>query len=90
MASQEEAQILVLREMFEVWEHHHQMMVMLSDKFLRTQIVSCASVANFIFSKELTPEFSKLVATLFILSYTFNFDNVLHNSDCECYYHMNS
>ncbi|KAK8753082.1 hypothetical protein OTU49_002403 [Cherax quadricarinatus] len=59
VGSNEEAQILVLREMHEVWDHHQQMMVMLCDKFLRTQIVSCASVANWIFSKEMMPEFAK-------------------------------
>ncbi|KAG7169403.1 Nuclear cap-binding protein subunit 1-like [Homarus americanus] len=59
VGNNEEAQILVLREMHEVWDHHQQMMVMLVDKFLRTQIVSCASVANWIFSKEMMPEFTK-------------------------------
>nr|XP_027217163.1 nuclear cap-binding protein subunit 1-like isoform X1 [Penaeus vannamei] len=55
----EEAQMLVLKEMQDVWHHHQQMMVMLSDKFLRTQIVTCATVANWVFSKEMMPEFTK-------------------------------
>ena len=58
MGSNEEAQILVLREMHEVWSSHQQMVVMLCDKFLRTQIVTCASMANWIFSKEMTSEFT--------------------------------
>lgn len=59
VGNHEEAQMLVLREMHEVWSTHQQMMVMLIDKFLRTQIVSCATVANWVFSKEMVPEFTK-------------------------------
>ena len=59
IGSQEEAQMLVLRELKDVWDSHQQMMVMMVDKYLRTQIVQCAAVANWIFSKDMLPEFTK-------------------------------
>ena len=35
-------------------------MVVLIDKMLKTQIVHCASVANWIFSKEMSRDFTKM------------------------------
>jgi nuclear cap-binding protein subunit 1 len=35
------------------------MMVVLVDKMLKTQIVECAAVANWIFSKEMMTDFTK-------------------------------
>jgi hypothetical protein len=35
------------------------MLVVLIDKLLKTQIVECAAVANWVFSKEMVPEFTK-------------------------------
>jgi len=55
----EEAQGVTLRGLFELWRTHHQMMVMLVDKMLKTQIVECAAVANWLFSREMTTEFTK-------------------------------
>lgn len=46
--------------MFELWHNHQQMMVVLIDKMLKTQIVECSAVANWIFSKEMVGEFTKL------------------------------
>lgn len=46
--------------MFELWHHHQQMMVVLVDKMLKTQIVECSAVANWIFSKEMVGEFTKM------------------------------
>lgn len=59
LAETEDAQIAVLRNLFEVWRNHKQMMVVLVDKFLKTQIVECSAVANWLFSKEMSPEFTK-------------------------------
>uniref|UniRef100_A0A2P2I8S7 Nuclear cap-binding protein subunit 1 n=3 Tax=Hirondellea gigas TaxID=1518452 RepID=A0A2P2I8S7_9CRUS len=55
----EEAQMLVLKEMHSLWSSHQQMMVVLIDKFLRTKVVQCATVANWIFSKEMTEDFTR-------------------------------
>ncbi|KAK7866609.1 hypothetical protein R5R35_010440 [Gryllus longicercus] len=60
LAESEEAQICILRNMFELWQTHQQMMCVLVDKMLKTQIVECSAVANWIFSKEMTGEFTKL------------------------------
>lgn len=59
LASTEEAQICVLRSTFNVWHNHKQMMIGLVDKFLKTQIVECSAVANWIFSKDLAAEFTR-------------------------------
>ena len=62
LSQSEESQICILRSMFDLWSSHHQMMVVLVDKLLKTQIVECSAVANWIFSKEMVSEFTKLYA----------------------------
>jgi nuclear cap-binding protein subunit 1 len=47
------------------------MLTVLIDKMLKTQIIECSSVANWIFSKEMIPEFTKLYIWE-ILSLTIN------------------
>ena len=59
LAETEEAQIYVLRAIYDLWSSHHQMMVVLVDKLLKTQIVECAAVANWIFSKDMMTDFTK-------------------------------
>ncbi|XP_023014411.2 nuclear cap-binding protein subunit 1-like [Leptinotarsa decemlineata] len=60
LAESEEAQICILRNVFELWHNHQQMMTVLIDKMLKTQIVGCSAVANWIFSKEMSVEFAKM------------------------------
>ena len=55
----EEAQLTTLRSIFELWKTHQQQMVVLVDKLLKTQIVECAAVANWLFSREMSSEFTK-------------------------------
>jgi nuclear cap-binding protein subunit 1 len=59
LADSEEAQICILRNMFDLWRDHQQMMCVLIDKMLKTQITECSAVANWIFSKEMSGEFTK-------------------------------
>lgn len=63
LAETEEAQICILRNMYALWKNHYQMMVVLTDKFLKTGIIECSAIANWIFSKEMTSEFTKYVIT---------------------------
>jgi len=60
LADSEEAQICVLHIVFELWHNHQQMMCVIVDKFLKTQIVDCSAVATWIFSKEMVGEFTKM------------------------------
>ncbi|XP_034940249.1 nuclear cap-binding protein subunit 1 [Chelonus insularis] len=60
LADTEEAQICILRNMYALWKNHYQMMVVLTDKFLKTAIIECSAIANWIFSKEMASEFTKL------------------------------
>lgn len=46
--------------MFDLWHNQQQMMVVLIDKMLKTQIVECSAVANWIFSREMMGEFTKM------------------------------
>lgn len=50
--------------MYALWKNHYQMMVVLTDKFLKTGIIECSAIANWIFSKEMTSEFTKYVLLL--------------------------
>ncbi|KAH7962233.1 hypothetical protein HPB52_014949 [Rhipicephalus sanguineus] len=59
LASTEEAQICVLRSTYDLWHNHQQMMIGLVDKYLKTQIVECSAVANWVFSKDLAPDFMR-------------------------------
>jgi len=49
----------VLKEVFEAWKGHHQMIVVLVDKLLRTQVVQCATIANWVFSDDMKTDFHK-------------------------------
>lgn len=60
LAESEEAQIHVLHNVFELWKNHQQMMCVLVDKMLKTQVVDCSAVATWIFSKEMAGEFTKM------------------------------
>ena len=59
LSDTEEAQVVVLRALFDLWKNHQQMMVVLVDKLLKTQIVDCSAVANWLFSKDMVSEFTK-------------------------------
>jgi len=59
LADTEETQICVLKSVWDLWRNHHQMLVVLTDKLLKTGIVECSSVANWVFSKDMVAEFSK-------------------------------
>lgn len=58
LAESEEGQICLLKTMYEVWSTHPQMMVVLVDKLLKTQIVDCSSVANWLFSADMAQDFT--------------------------------
>ncbi|XP_025033201.1 nuclear cap-binding protein subunit 1-like, partial [Python bivittatus] len=59
LAESDEGKLHVLRVMYEVWKNHPQMIAVLVDKMIRTQIVDCAAVANWIFSPELAHDFTR-------------------------------
>lgn len=49
----------MLRNLFELWRQHPQFMVVIVDKMLKTQIVECCAVANWIFSRDMALEFTR-------------------------------
>lgn len=53
--------------MYALWKNHYQMMVVLTDKFLKTGIIECSAIANWIFSKEMASEFTKYLQLLCII-----------------------
>ncbi|ETE65071.1 Nuclear cap-binding protein subunit 1, partial [Ophiophagus hannah] len=59
LAESDEGKLHVLRVMYDVWKNHPQMIAVLVDKMIRTQIVDCAAVANWIFSPELSHDFTR-------------------------------
>ncbi|XP_064620133.1 nuclear cap-binding protein subunit 1-like [Lineus longissimus] len=54
----EESQMYILKSMYEVWKDHQQILSVLVDKMLKTQIVECSSVANWLFSNEMIRDFT--------------------------------
>lgn len=71
LAETEEAQICILRNMYALWKNHYQMMVVLTDKFLKTGIIECSAIANWIFSKEMASEFTKFVYCYTLIKYLY-------------------
>lgn len=49
----------MLRQVYELWQQHPQFLGVVVDKMLKTQIVECCAVANWIFSRDMAPEFTK-------------------------------
>lgn len=56
----EEAQIHCLKIVSEFWSTHPQFMVVLIDKLVRMQVLDCSAVVNWIFSKDMKDNFTKL------------------------------
>ncbi|KAM3866762.1 nuclear cap-binding protein subunit 1 [Diretmus argenteus] len=55
----DEGKLHILRVVYEVWRNHPQMIATLVDKMIRTQIVDCAAVANWLFSQDMAHEFTR-------------------------------
>uniref|UniRef100_A0A667YAP1 Nuclear cap binding protein subunit 1 n=1 Tax=Myripristis murdjan TaxID=586833 RepID=A0A667YAP1_9TELE len=60
LTESDEGKLHILRVVYEVWRNHPQMIAVLVDKMIRTQIVDCAAVANWLFSQDMAHEFTRL------------------------------
>ncbi|CAD5112749.1 DgyrCDS1968 [Dimorphilus gyrociliatus] len=58
LAGSEDAQVSVLHSVHDIWSQHEQMVCVLIDKLLKTQIVDCAAVASWVFSEQMRSEFT--------------------------------
>lgn len=58
LAETQDAQICVLKSLYELWKNHQQLLVVVVDKLLKTQIVGCSAVANWLFSPEMSHDFT--------------------------------
>ena len=59
LCENEESQICMLRQVYELWQQHPQFLGVVVDKMLKTQIIECCAVANWIFSRDMAPEFTR-------------------------------
>ena len=59
MCSSEEAQICLLRQVLDVWQNQPQYVSVVVDKMLKTQIVECCAVANWLFSRDMAHQFTR-------------------------------
>lgn len=59
-ASGENGKIDALRVLHVVWHNHPQMIIVLVDKMVRTQIVDCAAVAKWLFSPDMASDFTRM------------------------------
>ncbi|XP_054453651.1 nuclear cap-binding protein subunit 1 [Anoplopoma fimbria] len=60
LTDRDEGKLHILKVVYEVWINHPQMIAVLVDKLIRTQIVNCAAVANWLFSQDMAHEFTRL------------------------------
>lgn len=58
LGNTEESQIFMLRTIRDLWQNHQQMICVVIDKLIRTQIVSCPAVINWIFSEHMRVHFT--------------------------------
>uniref|UniRef100_A0A8C4TKU5 Nuclear cap binding protein subunit 1 n=1 Tax=Erpetoichthys calabaricus TaxID=27687 RepID=A0A8C4TKU5_ERPCA len=59
LTDSDEGKLHILRVLYDVWKNHPQMISVIVDKMIRTQIVDCAAVANWIFSPEMAHDFTR-------------------------------
>lgn len=59
-ATGEDGKIDALRVLHDVWHSHPQMVLVLVDKMVRTQIVDCAAVAKWLFSPDMAKDFTRV------------------------------
>uniref|UniRef100_A0A671UHW1 Nuclear cap binding protein subunit 1 n=1 Tax=Sparus aurata TaxID=8175 RepID=A0A671UHW1_SPAAU len=60
LTESDEGKLHILKVVYDVWRNHPQMIAVLVDKMIRTQIVDCAAVANWLFSQDMAHEFTRL------------------------------
>uniref|UniRef100_A0AAR2JQL2 Nuclear cap binding protein subunit 1 n=1 Tax=Pygocentrus nattereri TaxID=42514 RepID=A0AAR2JQL2_PYGNA len=60
LTESDEGKLHILKVVYEAWRKHPQMIAVLVDKMIRTQIVDCAAVANWIFSSDMAHDFTRL------------------------------
>uniref|UniRef100_A0A3B4BA43 MIF4G domain-containing protein n=1 Tax=Periophthalmus magnuspinnatus TaxID=409849 RepID=A0A3B4BA43_9GOBI len=60
LTDSDEGKLHILKVVYDVWRNHPQMIAVLVDKMIRTQIVDCAAVANWLFSQDMAHEFTRL------------------------------
>uniref|UniRef100_A0A8C6KSH0 Nuclear cap binding protein subunit 1 n=1 Tax=Nothobranchius furzeri TaxID=105023 RepID=A0A8C6KSH0_NOTFU len=60
LTDSDDGKLHILKVVYEVWRNHPQMIAVLVDKMIRTQIVDCAAVANWLFSQDMAHEFTRL------------------------------
>uniref|UniRef100_A0AAQ5Z503 MIF4G domain-containing protein n=1 Tax=Amphiprion ocellaris TaxID=80972 RepID=A0AAQ5Z503_AMPOC len=60
LTDSDEGKLHILKVVYEVWRNHPQMIAVLVDKMIRTQVVDCAAVANWLFSQDMAHEFTRL------------------------------
>lgn len=81
LAVNEESQIYILRVIKDLWRNHSQRIAVLVDKLLRTRVISCPAVANWLFSSFMSSSFTRMFVWE-ILHSTINTMNK-HVKGCE-------
>ncbi|XP_062405532.1 nuclear cap-binding protein subunit 1 [Sardina pilchardus] len=59
ISDSDEGKLHILKVVYQVWKAHPQMIAVLVDKMVRTQIVDCAAVANWVFSQDMAHDFTR-------------------------------
>ena len=64
LGSTDEGQMCILKSMYDLWSDHQQMVVVLINKMMKTNLLKVSAVANWIFSEEMIRDFTRCVMLL--------------------------
>lgn len=59
LGSTDEGQMCILKSMYDLWSDHQQMVVVLINKMMKTNLLKVSAVANWIFSEEMIRDFTR-------------------------------
>lgn len=59
LAATDEGQLCILKSMYDLWSDHQQMILVLVNKLMKTNLLKVSAVANWVFSEEMMRDFTR-------------------------------
>lgn len=59
LGSTDEGQLCILKSLYELWSDHQQMVLVIVNKMMKTNLLKVSAVANWVFSEEMMRDFTR-------------------------------